>query len=129
VCCTFVFGTRASREGKGTGEGAAAQTAPKPTPAPQRVVMCNSCKVEPAKRRCAASKWEAVCEACAVRMETAAAAAAAVPAAGSAPEASGGECVLVRKASGGECVRLRSCLDPRCNLCAYGEPRLDRAPV
>ncbi len=80
--------------------------------------MCNSCKVEPAKRRCAASKWEAVCEACAVRMETAAAAATAVPAVGSAPEA-----------SGGECVRVRRCLDPRCTLCAYGEPRLDRAPV
>lgn len=39
------------------------------------VILCKSCNVAPAVRRCAASKWEAVCNSCAERMEAAAAAA------------------------------------------------------
>jgi len=43
-------------------------------PPVSKTLWCSRCPTVPASRRCAASKWEAVCEACALSLEAAAAA-------------------------------------------------------
>lgn len=67
-----VAGAQSSSTGGGTGAtppaavpAAVAEQPKKPAP----VIVCTSCKVNPAAKRCAASGWQAVCMPCADRLE------------------------------------------------------------
>ena len=74
---------RRSSAGATVAPAAPAALAPVSAPAPAAAdsLVCSSCAVAPAARRCAAADWAAVCDDCGARLQRAAAARAAVAAA------------------------------------------------